>query len=279
MKKYFIPLITLALFANCKSDKENNTTEKETSVNASLRISLVPTFNALPVLIAYNKGFFQSEDVSISMKRSFTECDETMIRQSANIIMSDVVRMKYHQDRGLSIIKLLDTDMAFSLVAGKSSRLNKVDQFADKMVGMTRYSLTDSLMKGTFSGLTATVKPFSIQVNDPAIRLKMMINGEIDAAWLCEPWTTIALAYGSKTVVKGRSVAGRGGVFAASNQLFKDKKGKELLLIFEKAYNQACDSITANGMGTYLYLLKEHVDYPDTLKIKEIPFNHIKIDF
>ena len=70
----------------------------------------------------------------------------------------------------------------------------------DKMVAMTRYSVTDLLSDMVVD--SAKLKPervFRIQINDVNVRLKMLENNEMDALLMTEPYATQAILAKNKT--------------------------------------------------------------------------------
>lgn len=83
--------------------------------------------------------------------------------------------------------------MEWKLVANRKSRVTKINQLSDKLVAMTRFSATDFLCDKMSDSIKGKKEEFfRVQVNDVDIRLKMLQNGEIDAAWLTEPQASVA---------------------------------------------------------------------------------------
>ena len=76
---------------------------------------------------------------------------------------------------------------------------------------MTRYSATDYLCDRVLAGAKLSSMAFRIQVNDVNIRLRMLLNNEMDAVWLAEPLATTARLAGNNVVIDSRDVNKRLG--------------------------------------------------------------------
>ena len=244
-------------------------TLEESSPKAALRLSFVPTIEALPVVVADACGIFDEAgvDIDVAARESMMQCDEMYDKGKANMFYTDVIRARRLETKGKKLNILHSFEYRYSLVGCRQARLTNVSQLADKMVGMTRYSLSDSLC-----GPTAA---FRIQVNNPLTRLNMLTSHEIDAAWFAEPWAEWAVGMGGNVVAPTSGSTGK-GVIAVSPAVMKDSG--DMLKLFVKAYNQAVDSLEKNGVGEYVRLLDKYISCPDSIYAKVSPRHFGRID-
>lgn len=100
----------------------------------------------------------------------------------------------------------------------------------------------------------------------------------MDAVWLAEPLATTARLAGNNVVIDSRDVDKRLGVIAVRKDRTADARRRKQLAAFTKAYNMACDSLNANGMGRYADVLRKYykVDDRTISALPKLKFNHIE---
>ena len=127
---------------------------------------------------------------------------------------------------------------------------------------MTRFSATDFLCDRMVDSVKLNKeRVFRIQVNDVDLRLNMLLNNEIDAAWLPEPQASVAKRKGHNVLMQ----SGRGGeklaVLAFTDRAMTDSRRKEQIDLFVKAYGIAQERINKGGRSYYRQLVKKYFNY------------------
>ena len=169
------------------------------------------------------------------------------------------------------------TNAYWQLITNRNSRIRQLKQLDDKMVAMTRYSVTDMLTdRAVDSAKLVSERVFRVQINDVNVRLLMLQNNEMDALWLTEPQATAARNLKHKCLLDSRKLDMQPGVLVfREKEMRRQARGYQLQL-FVKAYNQACDSINKYGLKHYRDLImsncqvrRETVDsLPKTIKFE-----------
>ncbi len=275
MRKIIVFVFSVFVLISC-GRKEKPTVvgiEKEQVASNLLRLSYVPVVESLPIVVADANGMFGAADVDIdiAVKKSMMECDELFTKGRSNMFYTDVIRARHLSSKGVDNKMIHTFEVRYSLIGCRQARLNNISQLTDKMMGMTRYSVSDSLCGSTSA--------FRIQVNDPLIRMNMLNSHEIDAAWFVEPWQSWAISCGGNEIRLPESMTATGkGAIAVAPKILNDKKSREELNKFVKVYNQAVDSIEKNGVGQYIRLLDRYIACPDSVysRVKPRHFSHIK---
>ena len=111
------------------------------------------------------------------------------------------------KSKGMAIDYVGATDNHWQLITSKYSRIRQLKQLDDKMVAMTRFSVTDMLSDRIADSVKIEKdKLFKVQVNDLHVRLMMLINHELDAVWMAEPHATQARTGGNKVLADSRKM-------------------------------------------------------------------------
>ena len=138
------------------------------------------------------------------------------------------------------------------------------------MVGMTRFSATDFLTADLIDRSKPKNEVFRIQVNNVFIRLKMLVGYEIDAAFMPEPQATVARMGKNNVLADTKTKDIRLGVAVFSMAAKDQKKVRQALPAFVKAYDRACDSLNIRGIQHYADWLKAHFQLNDAA-VKVLP--------
>lgn len=110
------------------------------------------------------------------------------------------------------------------------------------------------------------------------LRLKMLLNNEMDAMFLPQPQATTALLHNHKEIADSAFSRTHVGVIAFRKKAMEDNRRKQQLKSFVKAYNEACDSINKYGIGSYADVIKKYTE-ADNKTIKALPklnYKHAK---
>ena len=125
-------------------------------------------------------------------------------------------------------------------------------QLDDKMLAMTRYSVTDLLSDLIVdSAKLKSERVFRIQVNDVNVRISMLLGNEMDAMLLTEPQATQARLAHHPMLLDTRKLDMQMGVLVVRERPLKDSTRRRQLEVLTKVYNQACDSLNQKGIGYY----------------------------
>ena len=184
--------------------------------------------------------------------------DDVVDWAEVNIYMTDLVRAKRMETRGMKLRYPAVTNAYWQLVANRNARVKQLKQLDDKIVGMTRYSLTDMLCdRVADSAKIPREHLFKVQLNDIKVRMLMLQNNEIDALWLTEPQATMARLYKNPVIYDSREDNLQPGILAfREKEMRRPERAKQLALLTD-AYNKACDLINEHGLQHYRDLIME----------------------
>lgn len=283
MKRLLIGIMALLVLVGCGQSYEE--TKRLTRAqrlklwredSAALKIAVMPTLDCLPIFIAKDHQMFDTAvDIRLKQFTAQMDCDTALIRSRVEGAVSDLVRTERIIKEGTTLQYVSATNAYWLLISNHQLRMSNLKHLDDKMLAMTRYSVTDLL--GDLAVDSAKLTPervFRIQINDVNIRLKMLENNEMDAMLLTEPQATQALLGKHKVLLDTRKLDMQMGVLAFRTKGMDDKNRRRQMDVFLKGYNEACDSLNHYGVLHYQDVIRKRYQIseqalkhlPDTLK-------------
>lgn len=277
MKKVWFILTVAVLLCSCgpSYDEKRRIDQKERMQrwredSAALKVAVMPTMDCLPLFVAKAEHLFSGQGVDVRLKL-FTaqmDCDTALAGGSVEGAVTDLVRTERLKKLGTPLRYVTSTNAYWQIFSNRMARITRLPQLDDKMLVMTRYSATDLLADmAVDSARLKSERVFKIQVNDVSIRLKMLLNNEIDAVLLTEPQASQARQAHHRMLMDSRSSSLQLGVVAFREDALANKKRQAQLDMFLKGYNQAVDSLNRYGMKRYGHLVskyckvrEEHID-------------------
>lgn len=229
--------------------------------SAALKIAVMPTLDCLPLYVAREYKWFCDGKTDIRLKyfTSQIDCDTAILNGRVEGAVSDLVRVARMNKSGAKVKPQIATAAYWQLLTNRNSRIRQLNQLDDKMVAMTRYSVTDMLADHVVdSAKLKSERVFKVQINDVNVRLQMLLNNEMDAMFVTEPQATLARLAKHKVLLDTRKMNWHMGVIAFREKPMKDVDRKRQYDVFVKAYNQACDSINKNGIARYAHLMEKY---------------------
>jgi NitT/TauT family transport system substrate-binding protein len=273
MKKLVFGFIALLMLAACGQSYEETkrlTRQQRLKLwredSAALKIAVMPTLDCLPVFVAKERQMFDTA-VDIRLKRfnAQMDVDTALIRNRVEGAITDLVRAEKMIKEGTPLRYEAATNAYWLMISQRQLRITNFKHLDDKMLAMTRYSVTDMLGDlAVDSAKLAAERVFRIQVNDVNIRLKMLENGEMDAVLLTEPQASQALIKKNYVMLDTRKQDMQmGALVFRTKDMGDSKKRQHQMDVFMKGYKQACDSINHFGVTHYKQVLKKYYGLND----------------
>jgi NitT/TauT family transport system substrate-binding protein len=288
MKKLFIGIVAVLILFSCgQSYEESKRLSKALRIklakedSAALKIAVMPTLDCLPFYLAEDHDLFDTAvDIRLKHFTAQMDVDTAMMNRRVELAVTDLVRAERMIKQDSAIGYLTATNAYWQLITNRIARMTQLKHLEDKMLAMTRYSVTDML--GDLAVDNAKLKPefvFRIQINDVNIRLKMLENNEMDALLMTEPQAAQARLLKHKVLLDTRSLDMKMGAVVMRNNEMNEKNRKRQLDVMIKGYNDACDSINKNGVAAYSDLVMKYckVKKNTVESLKDIKFEKISV--
>lgn len=246
----------------------------------ALKFGVLPTLDCLPVFIAKDRALFDSTvDIRLKRYNAQMDCDEALRKHLIEGNVTDIVRALRLKNQGVDIDFFSSTNAYWQFVSNRKARIKELKQMSDKMVAITRYSATAMLADYAVDSVKLkSEEVFRVQINDVNLRLRMLLNNEMDAALLTEPQATAARLYKNQVLMDSRGRDLRLGLIAFTSAALKDKRRKQQIDAFVAGYNAACDSINKYGLKNYSSEIEKYckADAKTIAALPKLKFNHIE---
>lgn len=245
---------------------------------ASLKVGVMPTLDCLPVYLAYEDSIFLNQGVTVHLYRynAQMDCDTAIARKRVEGTVTDLVRAARLQKQGTQLFYPVSTNLYWQLITNRKARISELKQLSDKMIAMTRHSATDYLSTLVIDSVKTKYDVYRVQINDLNIRLRMLLNNEMDAAWMPEPYATQARMAKHVALADSRDKNLQLGVIAFRSKLKAEPRRKNQIDRFVKAYDIAVDSINKNGVQHYAALLTKYygIDAQTVSNLPKLKYSH-----
>lgn len=257
-------VVLITTMTACSSVKEKNKKQ-------NITIGLMPSVDAVPFIIADEKGYFKKHglDVNLQVFKSAKDRDAAFQSGALDGVTADEVAVCLYQNSNFNVKITGSTDGDFMLVANKASKIKSMEDIRGKSAAISdktviEYTLDKMAEKNS-------IKPEDIKKElVPAIpaRLEMLRNNKIDLALLPEPFSTLALKDGG-VLLGNASKLGMFPAISAFTEKSINGKGKEIKE-FYKAYDEAVQYINNTQISEYEDTVIKAAGYPKDMKGKII---------
>lgn len=196
-------LLLIAALTGCDNSSSESSETDSTFVDDTLRIAIVPTVEAWPLMVAAEMGQLDSLAVPIQLL-SFAaamDADTAFRRGWAQAELTDIVKAVTWRAQGDSVKAVLWCDLQLSLIATPEAQVTKLRALQDKVMALTRHSALDFMADRLLLRANLDEKALNRpQINDIALRQRMTDQRQYDGAFLPEPYATRARVGGGTQI-------------------------------------------------------------------------------
>ena len=296
MKKLLIGMVVALLIMGCgqsydetKRLKQEKRTRELREDSAALKVAVMPTLDCLPLFVAEEREMFDTiVDIRLKCYTAQMDCDTALQRGRVEMAVSDLVRAERMKgvrrqesgvSRNMTIGYVTATNAYWLLIGNRNQRITNLSHLDDRMLAMTRYSVTDLLGDlAVDSAKLKTERVFRIQVNDVNVRLDMLENNEMDALLMTQPQVTQALLLKHHVLLDTRQLDMQMGVIVEDSVVMSHPNRQRQREVLIKGYNMACDSLNHFGLKHYSDIIRKYYklseqalrQLPDTLTYEHV---------
>lgn len=231
-----------------------------------LSLGMMPTLEILPFYIAEKQGIYDSLGLDLHFLRfnSASDRDASFLNKQMDGMITDypsaaVLQAGHHSH--LSFI--MKNNGYFCFIVSKESRINRPAQLKQRNIAISRNTIveyaTDLLLKKSDISRSEVNSP---EIGQIPLRLQMLQYGQIDASFLPDPFASIAMNNGHRSLVSTRELGINFTGTAFSEKALTEKKEEIKLLV--QGYNLGVEYIRLHPQKEWQQQLME-LGVPESL--------------
>ncbi|MDP4152368.1 MAG: ABC transporter substrate-binding protein [Bacillota bacterium] len=256
---FLFAVIIIGILSGCEAQKSKQT----------LTVGIMPDFDSIPIIVAKEQGFF-NQNVKIDIYKSPVDRDSALISGNMDGCISDVLAVCLERNGGFEAYITSKTNGKYGLVASQASGIKTAQDLKGKEIGLSINTIieyvTDSIL--TKEG----VDPYFVQKTAvPKIpsRLELLMNNQIAAVTLPEPYVSSAVSAGATLIGTSSDLGINPGVILFTKNAIDNKS--EDIREFYRAYNKAVEYIAKNPKENYINKVISELGLPDSVGNAELP--------
>lgn len=249
IRKTLTIALLIALSALLSAQMLNAQDEDELPV---LRIGVLPVLNTLPLYVAQAEGFYEQAGVAVELI-NFNSAREQQIAITAGEIdglNTDMAVQALIAGSGRDLIAVRHEPIRgayFSIVAGADSGIESIEDLIGAEIAIAENTIIEYLTTAMLdsAGLSADDVVYE-EVPEIPRRLQLLGTGELQAATLPEPLTTLATALqGGAVIASDSDLSFVPTVLAFTGDIIAEQP--DAIAAFLSAYENAVNAINADG--------------------------------
>ena len=267
-KKLMTLAMTVALTATMVACGSKNTTEEGSQKeNTKLSMGVMGSIDAVPLVIAQEKGYFAEEGIDLDLQIFKAAKDRDAALQAGELdgVLCDEVAISIYQNSDIDMKITGTTNGSWNLVAVKDSGIKSISDLKGKKVAISENTMIDYL--SDYIATTNGMKASDIEkVAIPAMpaRLEALKNNQVDAAILPAPFNDTAIADGGLNITEIYNNDIMISVTAFLQNVIDSNP--EAIKGFYKAYNKAIDFMKSNDITEYEDTIISTVGYSEDMR-------------
>jgi len=231
------------------------------STPMTIRIGVLPILDALPMYVAQTEGYFTEAGVTVDFVPVASAAERDQLMQAGEIdgMINDLVSTMLYNQHGRQIVVVrlartaTDEDPQYRILASKDSGLTTPADLAGVPIGISEGTViayvTERLL--TAEGL-APEDIATVAVPKIADRMSLLDSGELRAATLPDPLSSLALQGGARLIIDDTAHPEYGNSLISFRAAFVDESPRAVgsfLAALEKAVQAVnADKTRWNGL-------------------------------
>lgn len=216
LKLFFTMLLlaALMLLANACAQPQAVETPTVQAEPTTLKIAVLPILDALPMYVAQQEGLFKKEGIQVEFipVASAAERDQVFASGKADGMINDAIStLFYNQDQvQIQIVRMARTATSttpqYQILASPQSGFASVQDLRGVEIGISQGTVIEYITERLLEA--EGIKPEEIKtiaVPKIADRMTLLSSGELKAATLPDPLSSLAVQQGAKVIIDDTS--------------------------------------------------------------------------
>lgn len=256
---------------------EEVVTDVQVEDSLALNIMCTPTLDCLPLYHAVESGLCDSLHLALGITTEASQFDiDSLLRRTKTIdgAVLDSYRMAYYakSKKALQVTEAFKLCGAWQLIVCEKLRIKDVDGLKKRTLATARFSTSSFFLEKILNGKKLSFNDIYLaQINDFGIRTNMLDENQVDAVLVPEPYATLAITRGHRSLWSERETHTHSLCFR--NEVYKDKRKADQIELLRKVYNASVLDLNSHGTHAADSALIKAYKLPkeviDTLRLPE----------
>ena len=289
MKKLFFlcTLILVVVLGACASDSSDAPQDSDTDLDKAqeavdlspVRFGIMASIDAIPIVIAQERGLFEAAGLDVELEFFANARDRDAAFQTGNLdgVMTDLVAVGMFQEGGFNVRATGVTTGRFTLVT--SSEVGGLEDIAGKTIATLQNGAPTLILDQMLASVGLTLDDVVLE-EVPAVpnRLELLLNRQVDAALIVDPFSTIGVADGLHALIHNTDIDFTPIVTAFTEEFIETHP--EALVAFYQAFDDAVDFLNeSDNYEEYIDTVIDVIGFPEELRdnvdLPEFRHNHL----
>lgn len=264
-KKLLTTFMTLAMVGTMAGCAKTKTEEvKETK---KLSFGAMSSIDIVPIVIAKEKGYFEEEGLELDFQLFTAAKDRDAALQAGELdgVIADEIAISIYQNSGIDMKITGATNGAWTLVVGKDSGIENLEDLKGKKMAISENTMIDYLSDyiAEENGVNSS-EIEKIAIPAMPARLEALRNKQVDAAILPAPFNDTAVADGGK----GLTTIDNADIMISVIGFLQDQidNNEEAIKAFFTGYNKAVEYMKNTDIKEYEDIVIKTVGYSEDTK-------------
>ena len=258
----FMALAMVGTMAGC-----TKTQTEEVKETKKLSFGAMGSIDIVPIVIAKEKGYFEEEGLELDFQLFTAAKDRDAALQAGELdgVIADEIAISIYQNSGIDMKITGATNGAWTLVVGKDSGIEKLEDLKGKKMAISENTMIDYLSDyiAEENGVNSS-EIEKIAIPAMPARLEALRNKQVDAAILPAPFNDTAVADGGK----GLADIDNADIMISAIGFLQDQidNNEEAIKAFFTGYNKAVEYMKNTDIKEYEDIVIKTVGYSEDTK-------------
>jgi NitT/TauT family transport system substrate-binding protein len=263
MKKFALFCCLATVLLSACSYKSKRTAQEPLE---PLTLGVMTTMEGLPFLVAADKGIYDSLGLKVKfiIYQTVTDRDAGFEAHNIDGMVTDYTSAAVLQSKGIPLHSIMQNDGYMCLLTGKGSGIKSIFQlkninFCGSKNSFSEYA-ADYILHKAGIGTNEVNQP---EINQIPLRFLMLQEGQIDATFLPDPYATIAMNGGIRSLITTQDLNIHLATTVFSKEALKNKEASIKALI--EGYNLAVDYLLSHSHDYWADVLINRLKVPENV--------------
>lgn len=225
-------------------------------------VGLLPAESAIPIILAYEKGFFEEAGAKVTLQVFSSPNDRNVAVQARELdaVIGDVMTGASFVDRGIPMKITSDISEDFKILSSPSSGITKMEELKDKKISLVPNFILEYIMDEFANeyGFTYEI----VEIPSFSGRSEALMSNQIDGVVFTEPQAGMLVKQGAHLLGSSKEAGIKGGTLMFLDEMVANRPGD--IRAFYQAYNKAIDYMNAADVTDYSDILADY-QFPEAI--------------